>query len=113
MKKRTTLKTPNSEQLNRNILKLSLKGLVAAQKRIEDQLTSKFEKKFAFRDWQAEAIHTIGANYAKHNMDECLTGLCTATCGAGKSTLVHVLAGAAFLTVRLVKKRRKRNAAKQ
>ena len=91
MKKRTTLKTPNSEQLNRNILKLSLKGLVAAQKRIEDQLTSKFEKKFAFRDWQVEAIQTIGANYNKHNTDECLTGLCTATCGAGKSTLQATL----------------------
>ena len=82
MKKRTTLKTPNFEQLNRDIQKLSLNGLVAAQKRIEEQLTSKFDRKFVFRDWQVEAIQTIGANYAKHNTDKCLTGLCTATCGA-------------------------------
>ena len=91
MKKRTTLKTPNFEQLNRDIQKLSLNGLVAAQKRIEEQLTSKFDRKFVFRDWQVEAIQTIGANYAKHNTDKCLTGLCTATCGAGKSTLQATL----------------------
>lgn len=91
MKKRTNLKTPNSEQLNRNYQKLSLNGLVAAQKRIEEQLTSKFGHKFAFRDWQVEAIQTIGAEYNKHNMDKCLTGLCTATCGAGKSTLQATL----------------------
>lgn len=91
MKKLTNLKTPNSEQLNRNYQKLSLNGLVAAQKRIEEQLTSKFGNKFAFRDWQVEAIQTIGAEYNKHNMDKCLTGLCTATCGAGKSTLQATL----------------------
>ena len=89
MKKRTIFKTQNSVKCN--ILKLSLKGLVAAQKRIEDQLTFKFKHKFVFRDWQVEAIQTIGANYNKHNMDACLTGLCTATCGAGKSTLQATL----------------------